>query len=73
MVKSPEFLDPVRLEVEDVSVRITQDHEQVLVTVTLAYSPWEPSRAQDQFMEQGNALECVRQVLRRGGVGDEGW
>lgn len=73
MVKSPAFNDPSRLGVEDVSVRITHDCEQVLVTVTLAYSPWEPSRAQDQFMEQANALDCVRQVLRRGGVGDEGW
>lgn len=70
-MKSPEFHDPVRLEVEDVSVRITQDHEQVLVTLTLAYMPWEPSRAQDQLMEQANALECVRRVLRRGGVGSD--
>lgn len=70
-MKSPGFHDPVRLEVEDVSVRITHDHEQVLVNLTLAYAPWEPSRAQDQLMEQANALECVRQVLKRGGVGED--
>lgn len=70
-MKSPDPLDPVRLEVEDVSVRITHDHEQVLVTLTLAYRPWEPSPAQNQLWEQARALDCVRGVLERGGVGND--
>jgi len=67
-MKSPDPLDVVRLEVGEVAVRISPDREEVTVDVRFRYAPWEPSRAQDQFFEQANALECVRLMLQRGGL-----
>lgn len=63
-------LDPRRLEVTAAKVSIPIP-ERVTVTVTFAYSPWEPSFAQNALWEQANALLCVNDVLLRGGVSDE--
>lgn len=67
-MKSPGFHDPVRLDIEEVDARLSSDNSEVTISVRFRYEPWEPSRAQDKFMEQANALECVRQVLKRGGL-----
>jgi len=69
-MKSPDPVDPVRLEVQSAYARVTPDHE-VTVMVEFRYAPWEPSPAQDVLREQARALDCVREALERGGVGSE--
>jgi hypothetical protein len=65
--------DPRRLSVLGADVRIVPGSfgEVITVTVVFRYSPWEPSPAQDVFFEQANALQCVRDVLDRGGMAEE--
>lgn len=70
-MKSPHFHDPVRLEVVDAHVHTASSHDEIEVTVTFKYQPWEPSAAQDVLMEKANALTCLRQAFLRGGIGDE--
>lgn len=70
-MKSPDPLDPVRVEVEEASVSVSPHRDQLFVSLVLSYQPWEPSRAQDVLREQARALDCVRGVLERGGVGED--
>lgn len=70
MVKSPNPTDPVRLRLRDSGVYTNQDNE-VEVSVTFVFQPWEPSAAQNVLFEQLNALTCVRGVLERGGMTDD--
>jgi hypothetical protein len=71
-MKSPDPLDPVRLSLRDSGVYTNQDHE-VEISVTFLYQPWEPSAAQDVLLEQLRAIDCLSQVLQRGGLSDEGF
>lgn len=71
-MKSPDPVDPVRLEVLNAQTLIAEDHSELIVTVVLSYQPWEPSPAMDVLREQARALDCVREALERGGVG-ESW
>lgn len=72
VMKSPDPLDPIRLEVISAATDITQDRSSVLVSVVFRYDPWEPSPAQDVLREHARAMDCVREVLERGGIG-ENW
>jgi hypothetical protein len=65
-MKSPDPLDPVRIEVTKVYVGTEDFHPEI--TVTFRYTPWEPSAGQDVLWEQSNALACIRQALTKGGV-----
>ena len=67
-MKSPHPQDPVRLEVLEASTRIADHREEIYVTVTFTYQPWEPSRAMDPIWEQANALQAVKNLLDRGGL-----
>ena len=72
MVKTPDPLDPQRLEVIDATVqRDFGDSLDVIVTVTLRYEPWWSEPGQDVMWEQASALTCTREALRRGGVGSD--
>jgi hypothetical protein len=68
-MKSADPLDPSRLSLRDVQAVIDSDHS-VSISLTLTYSPWEPSAAQSPLFEQSNALLCLQAVLERGGVDD---
>ena len=71
-MKSPDPLDPQRLEVVEASVHQDfGDARNVMVTVILRYEPWWDEPGQDVLYEQANALTCVRQALRRGRVGHD--
>lgn len=70
-MKSPDPLDPVRLRVASADTLVAEHHEEILVTVVFRYQPWEPSPAQDVLREQARALDCVREVLERGGLGED--
>ena len=71
-MKSPDPLDPQRLEVIDASVhRDFGESRSVIVTVTLRYEPWSDEPGQDVMWEQANALTCAREALQRGGVGSD--
>ena len=71
-MKSPDVHDPVRLRVTDTSVRRSKvyETEDVLrVTVEFEYTPWwQPVTDGDVLWEHANALTCVRDVLKRGGL-----
>lgn len=70
-MKSPDPLDPVRLDVVSAETMTVESGAEVIVTVTFRYEPWEPSPAQDVLREQARAVDCVREALERGGVGDD--
>ena len=73
MVKSPDPLDPQRLEVTRVDVMQTVDpaRSHVFVNVTFVYEPWWGEPGQDVLWEQANAMLCIREALQRGGVGSD--
>lgn len=71
-MKSPDPLDPVRLEVVAAQTAVSEGGDEIQVHLVIRYEPWEPSRAQDVLREQARAFDCVREALERGGVG-EGW
>lgn len=68
-MKSPDPHDPIRLNVHDAKIR-RQGHDLIL-TVDFIYETWEPSEGQDILWEQANALTCLREALRRGGIIDQ--
>ena len=72
-MKSPAPLDPIRLTVSDVDVhRNYADPEHLLITVVLKYEPWwVPVDDADIMFEKINAMTCIRDVLRKGGVKHE--
>lgn len=70
-MKSPDPVDPVRLEVNDVSVYSPPHRQEIRVSVEFIYQPWEPSPAQNVLLEHARALDCIREALERGGVGNE--
>ncbi len=70
-MKSPDPLDPCRLEVLTATTRIGDLGEAVILTVSFQYDPWEPSPAQDVLMEQSNAMQALRAVLAQGGMRHE--
>ncbi len=71
-MKSPDPLDPQRLEVVDASVhRDFGDSHELIVTVTFRYEPWWGEPGADVLWEQANDLTCLRQALERGGVGSD--
>lgn len=67
-MKSPHVHDPVRLEVREAATRIADHWEEIYVTVTFVYQPWEPSRGMDPIGEQANALLAVNNLLNQGGL-----
>ena len=67
-MKSPHPQDPIRLEVLEASTRIADHWEEIYVTVTFTYQPWEPSRGMDPIREQANALLAVNNLLNQGGL-----
>ncbi len=68
-MKSPDPHDPIRLNVHDAKIR-HQGHD-LIVTVNFIYETWEHSEGQDILWEQANALTCLREALRRGGIIDQ--
>lgn len=73
-MKSPSPLDPVRLQVTDVSVTAGYgSDEKLIISLRLEYEPWwTPLSEADVLFEQINALTCIRQVLTAGGMkGDD--
>lgn len=68
-MKSPDPHDPIRLNVHDAKIR-HQGHDLILA-VDFIYETWEPSEGQDILWEQANALTCLREALRRGGIIDQ--
>ena len=73
-MKSPDPHDSIRLQVAAVNITRPDDpycKHDVIVSVDFMYEAWEPSGGQDILWEQANALTCVRNVLRAGGVEDQ--
>lgn len=66
-MKSPDRLDPQRLEVRSARVDRVQQGTVRLV-VEFAYEEWWGEPDADVLWEQGNAFECLRKALQRGGV-----
>lgn len=69
-MKSPDPTDPQRLEVTEVDVTTSYSVEDKLViTIQLEYEPWwTPISEADILFEKINAITCIREALRRGGV-----
>jgi hypothetical protein len=72
-MKSPDPLDPTRLSVNSVDVgsNAFADDHSIRIHVTFTYAPWFDEDGQDTLWEQANALTCLREALKRGGVGAE--
>jgi hypothetical protein len=73
-MKSLDPLDPKRLTVDDAQVvaNVWNDEGPVIrLHVTFTYQPWWGEAGQDVLWEQANALTCLREALKRGGVGAE--
>lgn len=73
-MKSLDPLDPKRLTVDDAQVVANvcnEDGPVIRLHVTFTYQPWWAEPGQDVLWEQANALTCLREALRRGGVGAE--
>ncbi|MCF8528049.1 MAG: hypothetical protein K9G24_05150 [Candidatus Nanopelagicales bacterium] len=68
-MKSPDPLDPQRLEV--MSARVDRAQGTVRVIVEFAYEEWWGEPGADVLWEQANALTCLREALQRGGVGSD--
>lgn len=69
-MKSPDPLDPQRLEVRSARVDRVQEGT-VRVIVEFAYEEWWGDSGADVLWEQGNAIGCLREALQRGGVGSD--
>ena len=73
-MKSPDPHDSIRLNVQDVKIGRPSDPyctHDLIISVDFIYNTWEPSSGQDILWEQANALTCLREVLRRGGMADQ--
>jgi hypothetical protein len=72
-MKSPDPLDPQRLQVTAATVGPDPDPDcaDLAVTVTFRYATWWGGMDPDVLWEQSNALQCIREALQRGGVGHD--
>jgi hypothetical protein len=72
-MKSPDPLDPSRLSVtaSSINTSVWVDEHCMQMHVTFTYKPWFDEPGQDVLWEQANALTCLREALKRGGVGAE--
>lgn len=74
-MKSPDVHDPVRLRVTNTSVervKVNEGEDVLRVIVEFEYTPWwQPVTDGDVLWEHANALTCVRDALKRGGLFDD--
>ena len=72
-MKSRDPLDPTRLEVTDVTVSTLGDSgsTHLRIVLVMEYEMWWGGPGYNPLWEQANALKCVDDALRKGGVGAE--